>query len=381
MAAYSTYAALLPLLREAWMLSNSEAGLVGGALFAGYMAAVPVATGITDRVDARRVYLVAALLGAAGALGFALLARGLWSAFACNALIGAGLAGTYMPGLKALSDRIEGPLQSRSVAFYTSTFAIGATFSLFIAGFAEPQLGWRWTFAISALSPVAAGLIVIFGLPPRPAHHAAASRALIDFRPVFRNRAALGFVLGYAAHCWELFGSRSWMVAFFAFVATQPGGAMPWSAVALTAVINLLGPPASIAGNEIAVRVGRRRFILRVMVVSAALGCLVGFSAALPWYVAVAAMSLYTVTTLMDSAALTAGVIAASEPGNRGATMAVHSLLGFGAAALAPVVFGMVLDAAGGETSLKSWGLAFASLGIGCALAPLVVAWTSRRTR
>jgi MFS family permease len=74
---------------------------------------------------------------------------------------------------------------------------------------------------------------------------------------------------------------------------------------------------------------------------------------------------------LGDSAALTAGVVAATDPAQRGATMAAYSFLGFSSAFLAPLVFGVVLDLGGGNQSLVAWGLAFASIGIFGVLAPV----------
>ena len=74
---------------------------------------------------------------------------------------------------------------------------------------------------------------------------------------------------------------------------------------------------------------------------------------------------------LGDSAALTSGVVATAPPELRGATMAVYSFIGFAGALLAPLVFGMVLDLAGGNQSRAAWGLAFASIGIFGALSPL----------
>jgi MFS family permease len=83
---------------------------------------------------------------------------------------------------------------------------------------------------------------------------------------------------------------------------------------------------------------------------------------------------------LGDSGALTSGVIAATPPEQRGATMAVYSLSGFTAAFLAPLVFGVVLDLAGGNQNVIAWGLAFASIGIFGALAPVVRRFAARRT-
>jgi cyanate permease len=51
--------------------------------------------------------------------------------------------------------------------------------------------------------------------------------------------------------------------------------------------------------------------------------------------------------------------------------MAVYSFVGFSSACFAPLVFGVVLDLAGGNRSVTAWGLAFASIGIFGVLAPV----------
>ena len=113
MLGFSTYAALLPELRDLWRLSNSQAGVIGGMFFAGYIATVSLWTALTDRVDARRIYVFGSLLACAGSAGFALFAQGFASALLFQAVLGVGIAATYMPGLRLLSDRISGPYQSR----------------------------------------------------------------------------------------------------------------------------------------------------------------------------------------------------------------------------------------------------------------------------
>ncbi len=371
MTGFGTFPALMPVLIASWGITNAEAGAISGMYFAGYMVAVPLLTGMTDRVDGRRIYLFASVISTMAALGFASLANGFWSALFLQGLAGAGLAGTYMPGLKILSDHIEGPRQSRWVGVYTATFGIGAALSLWMAGTIATAAGWRWAFTAAGVGPLIAGLLVFLPLPPTRVHTATpATVALPDFRSVFRNPTATSYILAYTAHCWELFGFRSWIVAFFAFAAAIRATAEPMlaNAATLAAVINLIGPSASIVGNEIAARFGRQRVVLANMAMSAALACVVGFSAPLPGGIVFALACLHFLAIMGDSAALTAGLVGAAPPHQRGAAMAVHSFLGFGAGFVAPVVFGLVLDFAGGNRSVFAWGLAFASLGSGCVL-------------
>jgi hypothetical protein len=88
----------------------------------------------------------------------------------------------------------------------------------------------------------------------------------------------------------------------------------------------------------------------------------------------VAALALgYAAVVQLDSAALTAGALEAASAGQRGATLAVHGLVGFGCAGIGPLVLGMVLDATGGGATSYSWGLAFASLAAIGLLGPLAM--------
>ena len=372
MTGFASYTTLLPELMRTWGLNNSAAGLIGGVFYAGYMLAVPVLSSLTDRVDSRRIYFCACLVSALGAAGFALLASGLWSAVFFQFVIGAGLGGTYMPGLKSLTDQLEGRAQSRATAFYTASFGMGSAVSIAASGKIAAVYGWQWAFVFGSIGPVLAAFAVLYGMPRGRAQSAhAQSPALLDFRPVVRNRTTMLYVLGYSVHNYELFGQRSWMVAFLVFVGTlQPAG-LPLAAATIAAMINVLGPVMSVSGNELALRFGRQRMIFFFMCLSGSLACVIGFAAAWPWSVVLVLMCVHYGSMLGDSAALTAGVIAAAPPESRGATMAVYSMVGFSVAFLAPLVFGVVLDVAGGNQNVIAWGLAFASIGFFGVLAPL----------
>ncbi len=51
--------------------------------------------------------------------------------------------------------------------------------------------------------------------------------------------------------------------------------------------------------------------------------------------------------------------------------MALYSFAGFTAALLGPLIFGVVLDVAGGNRSTLAWGLAFGAIGVLGVFAPL----------
>jgi MFS family permease len=379
MLGFSTYAALLPDLRDLWRLSNVQAGVIGGTFFAGYIATVSLWTALTDRVDARRIYVLGSLLACAGSAGFALFAQGFASAVLFQAVLGVGIAATYMPGLRLLSDRATGPSQSRSIAFYTSFFGIGTALSLAIAGFVAPAWGWQMAFGVSAAGPLLAGVLVfvmIERISPGEKEMRFSLQTLFPvaaWRRVLADRASAGYTLGYAAHCLELFGSRAWMVAFLAYAASLHGGdSFPWPAAVIAAAVNLLAVPASILGNEVALRIGRRRWILLVMAASGSGGIVLGLGAPWHWAVVLGLLVVYSMLVMAESGTLTAGLVAAAPAPLRGAAMGLYSLLGFGGGMLGPVIFGAALDAAGGAQSPGAWVVAYAAIGAGCLAAPVM---------
>jgi MFS family permease len=386
MLGFSTYAALLPELRDEWRLSNSQAGVVSGMFFAGYIGTVSLWTALTDRVDGRKVYLAGSVAAAAGSAGFATLAGGFASALACHMLLGAGIAATYMPGLRLLSDRVCGPSQSRYVAFYTSFFGIGTALSLAMAGFVAPAYGWRTAFLLSALGPLAAGVMVLAFLHPLRTHASGrfSLQALFPVRSwarVIADRASAGYTAGYAAHCLELFGSRAWMVAFIGFSASlNPEHPFPWPAAAIAAVVNLLAVPASIVGNEVALHIGRRRWILLVMGASGASGLLLAWAAPWHWALVLALLVAYSMLVMAESGTLTAGLVAAAPAQLRGSAMGLYSLAGFGGGLLGPIVFGAALDLAGGAASRGAWVAAYAAIGAGCLAAPIIARIAAHRS-
>ena len=382
MLGFATFAALLPELSDLWRLSNAEAGLIASAFFAGYVATVSYWTALTDRADGRRVYLAGCLLATAGGAGFGVAADGVASGMFFHALLGAGVAGTYMPGLRLLSDRTGGPSQSRYIAFYTSFFGIGTAISFALAGLLAPAWGWRSAFLVSAAGPLCAGGGV-FLLVEKARIQAKAKSAfsfatlfpVASWRRVIANRAAAGYTLGYAAHCVELFGSRGWMVAFLAFSAglQAPDASFPWNFAAIAAAVNLLAVPASIFGNEIALRIGRRQWVQLAMFASGACGIALAFCGALHWSIVILLLIVYSMLVMAESATLTAGLVAAAPPELRGAALGLYSLAGFTGGMLGPSLFGLALDLAGGKAAAAAWAWAYAAIGAGCIATPLVV--------
>jgi cyanate permease len=190
----------------------------------------------------------------------------------------------------------------------------------------------------------------------------------------------MGFVLGYGAHCFELYGIRTWIVAFWTFVVAHNSGASILTPVVVSVVFTLLAMPASILGNELALRFGRHRAISAVMFASALVALGIGLLADRSPWLLLPLIMIYAITVPADSGALTSGMSMAAEPDYRGATMAMHSTVGFSLSATGAWAIGVALDAAGGQHSSTAWTAAFSVLAAGILLGPLALHWSRRET-
>jgi MFS family permease len=126
----------------------------------------------------------------------------------------------------------------------------------------------------------------------------------------------------------------------------------------VAALLALSGIPSSFAGAELSARFERRHVVMAIMLMSATTGIVVGAVASQAWALILGVSVLHHALVMADSAALTSGLVAVAPPQSRGTAMALYSMTGFAAAALASLAIGGVLDLLGGQ-SVTSWAFAF----------------------
>lgn len=376
MLGFALVPTLLPVFTDQWGLSATAGGWLGGVFFLGYITAVPLLVSLTDRYDARRIYLAAASVSALSLMAFALVARSFTPGLLCWLVAGFGLAGTYMPGLRALTDRLPVAYQSRGTAFYTASFGTGAGLSYLLLEGLGRLLPWPWLFALAALAVSGAVLLIAFALPPKlPAGAASGSdQGWAGWRAVLKDRRVLAFCGAYCGHNWELFGFRSWLVAYLAWSHQQTPSPLTAAPGIVAAIATFLAVPASILGNEGAHRWGRPTWLRRVMSLSALLALTMAAMGDVGshglW--AMGLLLVYAATMNLDSAAMTAGLLTETPAARRGKALALYACIGFAGGFVGPVAFGMALDAFGRQNRL-GWSAGFVTLALGITLARLCV--------
>ncbi len=98
-----------------------------------------------------------------------------------------------------------------------------------------------------------------------------------------------------------------------------------------------------------------------------------GWLIAMPFWLVVLVGLVYSITSIGDSPVYSTALTELVPSSFLGTAYALRSVLGFGAGAIGPAVFGLVLDWFGsdrGEAPSLAWGLAFANLGVGGLLRP-----------
>jgi MFS family permease len=373
MLPFAGWPVLIGVLQGEWGLTNTQAGMIGGVYFVGYVSAVLVLVSLTDMLDPRIVYVFSALAAASGAAAFAGLAGGFYSAAIAWSVAGIGLAGTYMPGLQILNSRLDTARRVRYVAWYTATFSIGTGVSFLAAGALSDVFTWPWVFALLAAGPLAAAVLVFaFIAPLERAAFSTFNRHPLDLRPVLQNRAAIGYIIGYTGHSFELFAFRTWIFLLIVLVAEDNGLQLsPSNAAAIAGAFSFIGMASSVFGAWLALRLGRDRVLSVIMAGSVVIGLAAGGAALVSFALFAVVACLYNIFIMLDSGALTAAVVEVSREGARGATLAAHSFFGFMGAAVGPSAVGLMLDLGGGQTTYAGWMLAFAMMATGSAVALL----------
>jgi predicted MFS family arabinose efflux permease len=271
-------------------------------------------------------------------------------------------------------------MMSRATAGHAASIGISGALSFACGDFIAAAAGWRAAFLAAAVSAAIAWLMValIVPLQSKPTAPAKGGERLYDFRPVFRNGSAMAYAVAYSIHTLEMSALRGWGVAFLGYVAATTGASeLSLLSPALVATgLGLVGTVASVAGNEAAIRFGRKRLVVTAMAASIVIGASIGFAGSMSYAVAAVLMTIYGIVIWLDSSSLTAGTAGTAEPSRRGATLAVHSMLGYAGGFVGPLLVGWVLDWSGGMSRM-GWGVAFLSVAVLMTLA-LVIFWLIR---
>lgn len=369
---FMTYAASLSILKEQWGMSAMQAGAVASGFQLGYAISQVVFSSLADRISARTVYLWSLFASGVSSLAFALLARDFLSALILHTIVGIALGGTYTVAVMIIADQYEPTSRGMAVGSFIASTSCGYALSLAISGITLPIGGYRLAFFLTCLGPMVAWLLAWITLRHTVVPVQERRTGQKFTREVLRNRRAMLLIWGYSFHNWELQGMWAWTPAFMAACMVAAGAAgesAAGSGANIVALFHVMGLVASLSMGTLSDRFGRARVMLILATVSMACSFSFGWTLGLPLLVVIGVGAIYALSSLGDSPVFSAALTEVMEPSYLGSALGLRSLVGFGAAAAAPLVFGAILDWSnpnvGGQRLYLTWGWAFSVLGLG----------------
>lgn len=319
--------AVMPELQRAHGWAPEAVGPLTSAVQLGFIAGTLLFAllAVADRFPARQVFLACALASAASTIAALFSAGDFHALFAWRALTGFCLAGIYPVGMKIAAQWFPRGLGA-ALGWLVGALVLGSALPHALRALTAGVGGWPWqaVFVAIAVASVAAGALVIGGVPEP--HHAPARVATLQWRAlgsVWTDRKVRASVLGYFGHMWELYAM--WVLLPFVLATRLHGTALSWMAFAALGA----GALGCALGGRVAQRLGSARVAGTQLAVSG-LCCV-----AAPWLLDAPAPLFYAwlvvwgITVAGDSPQFSALTAANAPPQAVGSVLTLTNSIGF----------------------------------------------------
>ena len=368
MTLWFSASAVVPSLEMAWGLSSAGAAWLTMSVQIGFVVGTVLSAffNLPDIVNTRRLFAVAALLGALSNAAFAFMADGIALGIPLRFLTGIFLAGIYPPGMKI-------------AASWTRRYrglAIGLLIGALTVGSASPylvralsNLPWEQVVLVSSLLAVLGGAIVLTLIKDGPF---TAAQAPFNPRIAIRCLTQPGIRLanlGYLGHMWELYAMWTWVPIFLVDALESRAGSPALAGTIAFAVI-AAGGIGSIVAGALADRFGRTLIASGAMVLSGGAALLAAVLFDAPLVVITPVLLVWGLTVVADSAQFSAAITELSPPEYVGTVLTIQTAMGFLLTLFTIQLVPIFVNAQG-------WSLAFATLALG----PVVGVWAMLRLR
>jgi MFS family permease len=384
MLVFINYSAILPILKTEWGMNNTQAGVIFSVYQLGYIASGVLLSTLSDRLNIRWIFIIAALWSGIANLLFALFAHDYLSGLILRGLTGIGMGGTYMPGLKLVAERFASHQRGRAVGIYVGSLVLGASLSLAVPGIIAGIWGWRTAMIVCSAGVFGGACLSLLVFrdyqpaPPQPSPRGFNGEIL-------QNRPALLVILGYACHMWEMYGMRSWLAPFFAASLTGWGfssGRATSTAAAIAAVLVGIGAFSTAITGSLSDRFGRTTTVSVVMLGSVSCSFCFGWLINTNLWICLSVGIIYGWLIVAESPVFSTALTELVAPGYLGAAMGIQSLVGYTMGMISPTVFGWALDHFQDWHPWPgingAWGIAFTTVGAGGLLGPVCM-WLLRK--
>jgi MFS family permease len=327
MTTWFSASAVIPQLREEWVLSATAAAWLTIAVQLGFVCGALVSSflNLSDIIPPKHVIL-GGTFGAAAANGFMELAGAAGVAIALRFATGFFLAGVYPPALKLMATWFQ---RDRGVALgiLVGAIVLGQAMPHLINGFGG--LDWRVVIYATSTLTLAGGLVTQFAVREGPFPFPRATFDPTQVWRVFANRGVRLASFGYFGHMWELFAMYAWFLMFFSEALRARGVAVGSAAAYATFAVIAVGALGCWVGGILGDRWGRTRTTALMMGMSGSCCVLVGLLFDSPTWLLLVISLVWGFTVVADSAQFSAMVTELADQSYVGTALTLQLAVGF----------------------------------------------------
>ena len=379
---------VLPQIKEALSIGDTEVGLIATIFNLCYAVMVPLGGLAGDRLSRKWVTTIAILFWSVATM-FTGLATGVMMLILLRSVATGGGEAFFGPANYSLLGQYHTDTRARAMSIHQTSYYVGVILAGWLAGYIADKLGWQYSFIIFGAAGVVWGIIMAIRLKDKkqdchvadaPCNDVVAcdgekKPGLLDgFKVVFTTPTALILTIGFSGFIFVITGYMTWVPTLlqeeYQMNATNAGlHSMLWTYIAAFAGVLLAGT----LSDKFAVRNRKIRMVIQ------GVGLIIG---ALFLFFVNSSMSLVVISicfagwgffrAFFDANIYT--VLYDVTPSKLHASCSSALITtGFAVGALAPVILGSMKESMG---SLSGTVPLLGGIWIACGLMML---WASRR--
>lgn len=361
-------------------LSSSDIGKIIAAFQVGYVVVVVFTGWLADKIGPKKIITGATFLAGVFSTLFAYAPESLGSILILRVLTGAAAGAIYAPGMSLLAQWF--PPNERGKAFGSYTAALVAAYAgaYFVASPIAAAYGWRLGVLVTSLPAFLGFILCLFFVKENPSYQ---SEVLADDTNNTRGKlwliAPILVTIAYMGHMWELYAFWGWIGPYLgsSLFASGMGSqvASSWGGT-ISAMLILMGVPSCLLIGIAADKFGHVKTVVICSILSLSTSLLFGFLHGKAIWMVIFPGLWIGFWAVADSGLFKAILTNVVPARARSTALGFQSAFGFGASAIAPLVFGNLLQLNNGTVptiEATVWWPSFLILGLGALVAPIFI--------